>query len=379
MVDEPNTGARIPLTLLTGFLGSGKTTVLNHLLKQPELGNAAVLINEFGEIGLDHDLVEAVTENLVLLQNGCLCCTIRGDLIQTLDELYEERERGDVIAFDRLVIETTGLADPAPIIHTLLADELLAERFRIDGVIVTVDAATGDATLDRQIESVKQAAVADRILLTKRDLASPNDVKELEKRLRALNPSAPILPVENGVVDPVRLLDIGLYRPDTKTSDVQNWLAAESYPSIHHHAHGGHHHGHHHHTDTDGHDVNRHDERVRSVCLTIEDPLPAKAFDVWLKVLMRFIGPDVLRLKAIVHVAGMPAPFVLHGIQHLFHPPVQLKNWPKKDRRTRIVLIVRDLDDAFLQEGFTLLTEAAAHNGRQRKRRSAGKSANEVV
>jgi G3E family GTPase len=157
MVDEPNTSARIPVTLLTGFLGSGKTTVLNHLLKQPELGNAAVLINEFGEIGLDHDLVEAVTENLVLLQNGCLCCTIRGDLIQTLDELYEERERGDVIAFDRLVIETTGLADPAPIIHTLLADELLAERFRIDGVIVTVDAATGDATLDRQIESVKQA------------------------------------------------------------------------------------------------------------------------------------------------------------------------------------------------------------------------------
>jgi len=373
-----NMDARIPVTLLTGFLGSGKTTVLNHLLKQSELQHAAVLINEFGAVGLDHDLVETATENLVLLQNGCLCCTIRGDLVETLHGLFEKREQGDVIAFDRLVIETTGLADPAPILHTLMSDPELAGYFRLDGVIVTVDAATGDVTLDRQMESVKQAAVADRILLTKSDLVDGPAAKAIEKRLRLLNPSAPILYVQRGEIDPIRLLNVGLYKPDAKTAEVQRWLDAEAYPPVHHHHDG---HGHHRHDGEAGHhDVNRHDSHIRSVCLTIDDPIPAEAFDLWLEVLLRFKGPDVLRLKAIVHVAGLPTPFVLHGVQHLFHPPVQLTAWPRDDQRTHIVLIVRDLGDEFLQAGFAMLTEAAARKkGRRRKRKSTDKLAEEAA
>jgi G3E family GTPase len=267
----------IPVSLLTGFLGSGKTTVLNHLLQQPELKNAAVIINEFGEIGLDHDLVECVSENLVLLQSGCLCCTIRGDLVSTFDDLWEKRTTGEIPAFDRVIVETTGLADPPPIIHTLISDLFIAERFRLDGVITIIDAATGGVTLDRQIESVKQAAVADRLLLTKVDLVKPGELLALEKRLRTLNPAAPIQRVENGIVDPIRLLNAGLYKPQAKTPDVQTWLNAEAYVQLkngdrrshdhkddHHHA--AHpkkpsHVGHHEHQ----HDVDRHDERIKAV------------------------------------------------------------------------------------------------------------------
>ncbi|WP_245285369.1 GTP-binding protein [Bradyrhizobium sp. WSM3983] len=360
----------IPVSLLTGFLGSGKTTVLNYLLQQPELKNAAVIINEFGEIGLDHDLVESVSENLVLLQNGCLCCTIRDDLVSTFDDLWEKRTTGEIPAFDRVIVETTGLADPAPIIHTLITDQFLAELYRLDGVITTVDAATGAMTLDRQIESVKQAAVADRILVTKVDIVKPDELRALAKRLRVLNPAAPIMPVENGVIDPIRLLDLGFYKPQTKTLDVQAWLNAEAYTQLqngddhnrahehhdlHHAGKGGHKQGHHKHH----HDVNRHDERIRAVCLTVDGPVPTEAFNLWLDILTRLKGPELLRLKAIVSVAESPGPFVLHAVQHVFHPPIQLKRWPSADRRTRLVVIARDLGDEFLRSSLTYLTEAA--------------------
>lgn len=352
----PTADSRIPVTLLTGFLGSGKTTVLNHLLQQTEMRNAAVLINEFGEVGLDHELLETSTKNLVLLQNGCLHRNIHAKLAQALRGLRERRGRSEAVGFDRIVIETTGLADPTPILHILMSDRKLAENFRLDGVITTVDAVTGSATLDRQMESIKQAAVADRLLLTKRDLGAPESAKVLEKRLRALNPSAPILYAENGAVDPCRLLDIGLYRPDSKSSDVQNWLNAEADASIQHH------HGHGHDQGADQHDINRHDDHIRFVCLMTDNPIQAKAFDLWPEILTRFKDPDVLRLKAIVHVAGLPAPIALHGVQDLFHPPVPLKSWPRADHRTHISLIVRDLNDEFLQSGFTMLIEAAARN-----------------
>lgn len=362
----------IPILLVTGFLGSGKTTVLNHLLRQPALVRTAVVVNEFGDVGLDHELVEAATENLILLQSGCLCCTIRGDLVETLNRLLEQRSRGKVHAFDRVVIETTGLADPAPILHTLITDGFLSEAFHLDGVIATVDAAAGSATLDIQGEAVKQAAMADRILLTKTDLVEPDTVRALEERLRAINPGAPIIRAHNGIVDASQLLDIGFYDPKTRSPDVQAWLNAEAYPAPgHRHEHGdGHehrhdhhhddaHHGHHHHH----HDVNRHDDRISAVSYTVNEPIAPEVFDTWLETLMLLCGLNILRMKGIVNVEGTTKPFVIHGVQHIFHPPVSLHDWPSSDRRSRIVLIGRDLTDEFLTESFGFLgsTSRYAH------------------
>ncbi|WP_210164966.1 CobW family GTP-binding protein [Afifella pfennigii] len=353
-----------PICLLTGFLGSGKTTILNYLLRQPRTAHTAVVINEFGEIGLDHQLVESSTEKLVLLQSGCLCCTIRGDLMKTLRGMLEQRERGE-IAFDRVIIETTGLADPAPILQTLITDHALLTSFRLESVIATVDAAAGLATLDSQFEAVKQAAVADRLLVTKVDLVEPACVYALERRLRALNPGAPIIRAYNGAVDPASILDAGLYDPSSKTPQVQDWLRAEAYPEHghdhhdHHHAHDGHEHHDHVHDHGHDHDPNRHDDRISAVSYTVDEPIPALTFDVWLTALLSLRGPDLLRMKGLIHVKGMPGPFVLHGVQHVFHPPMLLKDWPPDDRRSKIVLIGRDLTPDFLQDSFGFLASGS--------------------
>jgi G3E family GTPase len=216
----PEQSSLIPVTLLTGFLGSGKTTVLNHVLKQPDMAATAVVVNEFGEIGLDHLLVERSSEDVVLLNSGCLCCTVRGDIVDTLTNLFVDRVKGKIPYFTRVAIETTGLADPAPILHTLMTDPIVAARYMLDGVVTTVDAVNGAATLDKQPEAVKQAAVADRLLLTKTDLADSATRQEIEARLEALNPSAVIVPVAQGAVDPARLFNIGFYDPATKSVDV---------------------------------------------------------------------------------------------------------------------------------------------------------------
>jgi G3E family GTPase len=360
---EATGGSLLPVSLLTGFLGSGKTTVLNHLVRQPALAKTVVVINEFGEIGLDHDLMETSNEDLVLLQSGCLCCTIRNDLADTLRSLFQRRVKGEIPEFDRVVIETTGLADPAPILHTLMTDRVLAARYRLDGVITTVDATTGQATLDRQIESVKQAAAADRLLLTKTDLVDPRETDTLARRLRALNPAAPIVPALNGAVDPARLFDAGLYDPKTKSLDVQRWLNAEAYAVStddprHHSTHdsGDHHHEeqtHEHHAHA--HDVNRHDEHITALCLTLDTPILAEAFDLWLDVLVTFRGPDLLRVKGILNIIGLPGPAVIHGVQHIFHPTAYLKEWPSADRRSRIVFVGRDMDEAALRDTLLLV------------------------
>jgi G3E family GTPase len=350
----------VPVTILTGFLGSGKTTVLNRLLRLPELDGAVVIVNEFGEVGLDHLLIEASEEQFALLDNGCVCCTVRGDLVATLAELDRKSRDGALPRFGRVLVETTGLADPAPILHTLMAEPELARRYRIGGVVTTVDAVNGLATLERHPEAAKQVAVADRLLITKTDLVVGDVLARLEQRLAALAPTAERLIVSHGAVAAADVLDIVAF--DAGDERVPAWLDEAGRATDH----DGHHHdcG----PDCDHHDNGRDDDHGRhhgisSCSFVIDQPIEWAAFARWLDYLTALKGEDLLRVKGLVHVAEDPErPLVLHGVQHVFHPPTRLDTWPSADRRTRLVFIVRDIPREVIER--TLAKFAAIDAGR---------------
>ncbi len=355
MSTSPNSTSPIPITVITGFLGSGKTTLLSSLVKQKDMKNSAVIINEFGEIGLDHALIEQTDETIIELQSGCICCTIRGDLHKTLIELITKSKQKQISTFDRVVIETTGLADPTPIIHTLMTSPDLHEIYTLDGVITLVDAVNGEQTLDAQPESVKQAALAERIILSKTDLADAKTQSSLLARLKELNPSAEILHIENGVIDAHKLLNIGSYDIFNKSHDVKEWLAAEAHEDSHKHSHTHNHdHGTHHHH----HDVNRHDESIQAFTMSSDKPVNFMAFGIFLDMLSAQVGPDLLRVKGIINIADDKRPAIIHGVQHIFHPVKWLDQWPDEDRRTRLVFITRNIKKEVIEKFFHCLMEA---------------------
>ena len=327
-------GDPVPVTIITGFLGSGKTSLLAKLLRHPAMGQTAVIINEFGEIGLDHELIETSDETDVTLMGGCLCCTVKGDLIDTMQRLYVRRDLGEVLRFERLVIETTGLADPAPVLQSIMADRQLQRCYHLDGVVTLVDAVNGLDTLDRHLEALKQAAVADRLVVTKTDIASPDEVNALRAKLVGLNPAARIMEADHGKISPDLLLDAGIFNPASKSPDVERWLNEEAY-AHHHHDHDGH--GHHH-------DVDRHDEHIRAFCIRHGQPIPSAVAGFFLDVLMAERGSDLLRVKGLVNIKEQPeTPMVLHGVQHVIHAPAYLDGWPSEDRDSRLVFIVKDI------------------------------------
>jgi G3E family GTPase len=322
---------KLPVSLITGFLGSGKTTLLKRLLRDPGMNRAAVIINEFGEVGIDHELVASSSENMTLLSNGCLCCTVRTDLQETLRELFIKRRAGEVIDFDRVFVETTGLADPVPVLHTLQTDGMLGAQYRLDCVVTVVDAVNGMSSLDTAPEASKQAAVADRIVITKSDIAQPGEVVALEARLARMNPYAARSVAVNGEIDVAFLRDVGPRSVRASAGDIDRWLSpsGEARPE-------GAYLGERMRTGT-------HDASIKSFCLWFDKPFTWDTFSAAVQVLTSLRGPDLLRVKGLVNVVGESGPVLVQGAQHVFHPPVTLEAWSGGDRRSRLVFITRNI------------------------------------
>lgn len=354
--------SRIPVTVLTGFLGAGKTTLLNRLLRLPEMSDTAVLINEFGEVGLDHLLVERLDDETVLLNAGCLCCTVRGDLVHALEDLARRVADGQKVA--RVIVETTGLADPAPVLQTLMAEPSVLRAFRLDSVLTLVDAVNGAATLDAHPEAVKQVAMADRLVVSKTDLASPEAVASLEIRLQRLNPGAAVRRVVLGEAGCDILAAAGPYDPSAKAPEVAAWLDAEAWAKVTDHDHApGHDHGHHHGHHAHAQDRNRHDAHIQAFCLTYDTPLSMQGLASWLEMMVATRGAALLRVKCLLNLAGETQPVVLHAVQHVFHEPTRLAAWPPgHDRRSRLVFIVRDLPRQAVEEGLNAFLAAEPTN-----------------
>lgn len=344
---------RIPVTLLTGFLGSGKTTILNYLLRQPGMAGTAVLINEFGEIGIDHHLVEQVDENTMILDSGCLCCSVREDLVKALKDLALRSAKREIPPVSRVLIETTGLADPAPVISTLTQERFVSARYVFDGLITAVDATHASRQMDARQEAMRQIAMADRLLITKCDLADAAMLAQLDARLTTLNPGARRTEVRQGRVEPSALFGCGIYSTTGKLPDVAGWLGEEKIratdvpmepvapvvwrkgitppPQIH------------------GRPESRHDDSISSFVVTFDEPVPWYGFTVAIGQILQNLGPKILRLKGLLSVVGDSRPWVVHCVQESAYPPVPLPKWPGQsafeDRRGRLVFIACELTE----------------------------------
>ena len=331
-----------PVTVLTGFLGSGKTTLLNRLLRDPAAADSAVIVNEFGPVAIDHALVRTASENVVLLPSGCVCCRVAGDLVQALRDLYFKRARGEVPPFRRALIETTGLADPAPLLRTLVELPLVAARYSLAGVATTVDGVHGMAQLDAHPEAVKQAAVADRIVITKCDAARPGTLEPLEERLAGINPRAGRVRAVHGAVDVDWLLETGLTRGAARRVDAASWMNAGAYriaggapPAVH-------------------------DPRIRAFAWWGGTAATLAEVEDGLETLLELAGERILRLKGLAATDDEPGPVAFHAVQHTLYPPARLADWPDADHRTRFVVIARDLEDAFVAQIFDSFIRAPA-------------------
>lgn len=337
---------RTPVTIITGFLGSGKTTLLNHLLQDPALSDAAVIINEFGEIAIDHLLVATPAANMVLLANGCVCCEMRGDLVETLRELYLQRRDGAIPPFGKVLIETTGLADPVPILQTLMTDPEIAPVFRLDSVVTLVDAVHGASQLDLHPEALKQAALADRLLLTKSDVAPPAALAPLGRRLARINPGAEVFPVQHGSIQPGKLFGAGL-DDASRGGGIAHWLNAEHFSGTE--------------ENHEAHDHREHaavDPSIHAFCIYRDRPVTAEGLVIWLNLLAGLRGANLLRVKALLNVEGKPV--VVHAVQTLIDEPVALERWPDAERRSRLVFITREMARADIERTLAALEFTAA-------------------
>jgi G3E family GTPase len=339
---------KIPITLITGFLGSGKTTLISHLVKHPDMQRVAVVINEIGEIGIDHDLVAMSSENITLLANGCICCSVRTDLQETLRDLFARHRAGEIADFDRVIIETTGLADPAPVVQTLVSDTLLAAQYRLDGLVTLVDAVHGDYQIEHQVEAVKQIALADRIFITKTDLAGTGAVDKLRQSIQAINPGASVSLIVNGQVHPDALTNLGLASARANAATLRflgesldrDKSAGERYLGTR---------------------SARHDTSIQTLSLRFDAPFAWTSFSSALELLATLRGPDLLRVKGIVNVQGKPV--VVQGVQHIFHPPVELDHWPSADTGSRLVFITRNIAADTIRNLFLAVGAIAAPAG----------------
>jgi len=349
----PQFPSNIPVSVITGFLGSGKTTLLSALLKQDFMANTAVIINEFGEVGLDHNLIETTDENIVELQNGCICCTIQEDLKKTLLDLIKKLERNSIPYFNRVVIETTGLADPVPIIHTLMTSLDLHRVYSIDGVITIVDAINGEDTYNNHKEALKQTALADKVILSKTDLADKLKVNSIKNRIRNINPKANIIESNKNNLPLNELLSLNDYDPLNNSWDAREWLAIEKYnENDHKHTHHDHNHIHKH-----NHNINRHGDDIESFSLVTKQQISMTTFNFFIELLSSQMGSKLLRLKGMLNIKGKDGPAIIHGVQHIFHPIEWLEEWPDEDHSSRLVFITRDIKKSYIEDFFKIIGE----------------------